>query len=607
MNNKLISFAAAAATLFAFAACNKDANQIDVVTPGTGTYAKVSISMGTPGTRAEDGGYDAGTPDEAKVNSIMLVVYGEANGKISNEVVGYGSTGKPGDPADREDESYEHGSVSDTYEKVIELTMMPGKSKEHAKYVVAYVNVANELLAFDKAMDETTDVIKEGVNFIMTNAATGTNKENDWKVATKIADRSLYSSPEAAAAGTDKTTIYVERLAAKVTVSNNTTDEKATADIDIVGVDEKPYKLVFKAANAVWAPTGTAPEMYKLKNQWTEDLTWANAGADRDNENNVDNEDNLIKDTRNFWAKGFYYELDNQKGPDFTGILKYVSSNELRRTDASKGDIKGKDMGASDYTTEHTYGWNVVNHTDYNAVSAATSAIVLGKYEVAGENFNDFKKGNDFDFYLLLNKVSDKEYYTIFNEAQLIQYLFEAKNPVLYTEKDLEKKFNASLYYNTKWYSEDKQYGLVDSEEADDLPTLYKYDETNKDFVEYDINLNPINLTAKTNARHYNLGYAYFFAPIEHLVPVRSGDKVWPKAVGQYGVVRNHSYQLTVNSIKSLGAPLDDDHFGTDPNNPTEPEDPGDKPIIPDPDETALIRAELKVLSWHVVSQGVDL
>ena len=584
MNNKLISFAAAAATLFAMSACNKDANQIDVVTPGTGTYAKVSISMGTPATRATAGvgdkEFDAGSTEEAQVNSVMLVLYGE-----EGQVVGYGSTEKSTGPG-----SHTEADVSHSYEKVIELTMQ-GK-KDEAKTVVAYVNVANEILPLNEASEETTTEIGKLGEFVMTNAAFFDTSDNDkWKVATDIVSGSLYSSPEAAAAGDVKTIIYVERLAAKVNVSLKGTDIDTEAKINIVGADgETEYVLDFNAAEAVWAPTGTAPEMYKLKNQWTETNlgSWTTGGTNR-----------------NFWAKGYYYGLINDE-PDFTGTLNYVSSNALRKTGADK---KGIAMGGDGYTTEHTYGQEVVEHEDYNALGAATSAFILGQYQVTGDGADKFKKTIEiddtdrsyegYDFYLLLNTIAEKENYTIFTEKELVDYLFNAQNPglpELYVDDEGDSKFVASDYYTVKWEVIEgenggkKQYVL---EEKDEVPTTLYTEDGN----EYSGDI----VTSKgTNARHYNLGYAYFYAPIEHL-----GEE---GKVGQYGVVRNHSYQLTVNKINGLGAPLDDDHFGTDPNNPDpDPEDPGEEPIIPDPDETALIKAELRVLSWHVVTQGVDL
>lgn len=592
MNNKLISFAAAAATLFAFAACNKDANQIDVVTPGTGTYAKVSISMGTPGTRATDadrenadGGIDKGTKDESQVNSIMLVVYdGDEPG---SQVVGYGSTGKQDDP------TLNNANVSDTYVKVIELTMMPGKSKTDAQYVVAYINVTDEnLVNFGAAMEETTAAIQETIQeksyFIMTNSATGNDK--DWSVATQINPNSLYSSPEAADASSATTQIYVERLAAKVRVALESANIDTEAKIKIFGVDGKTeYHLNFDTDKAVWAPTGTALEMYKLKNQWTEALKWTTAG-----------------DHRNFWAKGLYYDTDYA---DFTdkvkskNILHWLSSNELRKKDTNLDETPDHFL----YTTEHTYGDKVIGLTkegerdpksNYNVLGAATSVFVLGQYTVTGNNASRFwkevnndkgeKTGEGYDFYLLLNKAGDTDTYTIFTDEELVKYLCDANKLDLqklendsYTDITDE---NLTTYFKLAWDGTDKKYRL------NYLGGLYNKEDHTEFVPETD-------LTAATNARHYNIGYAYFYAPIQHLAA---------EGVGKYGVVRNHVYDMKVKSITSLGAPLDDDHFGTDPDDP-EDEDPGDEPIIPDPDEAALIRAELNVLSWHVVSQGVDL
>ena len=62
---------------------------------------------------------------------------------------------------------------------------------------------------------------------------------------------------------------------------------------------------------------------------------------------------------------------------------------------------------------------------------------------------------------------------------------------------------------------------------------------------------------------------------------------------GVYGVVRNHWYQLAINSVTGLGKGI----F-----NP-------DKDIVPgkpDPDHYAL-GANINILSWKIVQQSVDL
>lgn len=78
----------------------------------------------------------------------------------------------------------------------------------------------------------------------------------------------------------------------------------------------------------------------------------------------------------------------------------------------------------------------------------------------------------------------------------------------------------------------------------------------------------------------WNEGKCYFFVPVEHLG-------------GKTGVVRNHWYQLAVNSVSGLGTPVAD---------PTEPIDPN---VIED--ETYYVAAQVQILKWKMVSQDVSL
>ena len=74
----------------------------------------------------------------------------------------------------------------------------------------------------------------------------------------------------------------------------------------------------------------------------------------------------------------------------------------------------------------------------------------------------------------------------------------------------------------------------------------------------------------------------YYFVNIEHLKD------------GLAGVVRNHSYQITVEDIKGLGTPVYDGNV-----------------VIPNPvkptDDESFIAARVNVLSWQIVKQNVTL
>lgn len=80
-------------------------------------------------------------------------------------------------------------------------------------------------------------------------------------------------------------------------------------------------------------------------------------------------------------------------------------------------------------------------------------------------------------------------------------------------------------------------------------------------------------------------GSTYYYTPIKHL---GSEGKL-----GEYGIVRNHSYQVTIQNIQGYGTPVYDPKKVIDP-------------MIPSNDNTHLA-ARINVLSWRVVSSNVDL
>lgn len=83
-----------------------------------------------------------------------------------------------------------------------------------------------------------------------------------------------------------------------------------------------------------------------------------------------------------------------------------------------------------------------------------------------------------------------------------------------------------------------------------------------------------------------NGGRTYYYTPIKHL-----GKKNYP---AEYGVVRNHSYQVEISSIKGFGTPV---------------YDPDKVTIIPTlpSDDLTYLAAKISVLSWRVVSDKVNL
>ncbi len=85
----------------------------------------------------------------------------------------------------------------------------------------------------------------------------------------------------------------------------------------------------------------------------------------------------------------------------------------------------------------------------------------------------------------------------------------------------------------------------------------------------------------------YAEGQTYYYIDIEHL----------GTAGAKYGVVRNHVYQIDIESIGGYGSPI---YIGTS-NIVTPPEYPEDE------EESSYVAARINVLSWKIVKQSVNI
>lgn len=85
-------------------------------------------------------------------------------------------------------------------------------------------------------------------------------------------------------------------------------------------------------------------------------------------------------------------------------------------------------------------------------------------------------------------------------------------------------------------------------------------------------------------------GRAYYYVPIKHL---GSKDGLGKSTLGEYGIVRNHFYKITLTGIKGFGTPV------YDPDQVVEP-------VVPTYEDTYLA-ARVQVLQWRVVNQNASL
>ncbi|MEE0864380.1 MAG: Mfa1 family fimbria major subunit [Alistipes sp.] len=92
----------------------------------------------------------------------------------------------------------------------------------------------------------------------------------------------------------------------------------------------------------------------------------------------------------------------------------------------------------------------------------------------------------------------------------------------------------------------------------------------------------------------YKNGETFYYVDIKHL-----GKRANPSVAvdGEYGVVRNHIYNIIINSIGGYGSPI---YIGN--SNLITPE----YPELPDAQES-FVSAQVKILSWRLVDQQVDI
>ena len=89
-------------------------------------------------------------------------------------------------------------------------------------------------------------------------------------------------------------------------------------------------------------------------------------------------------------------------------------------------------------------------------------------------------------------------------------------------------------------------------------------------------------------AQVYNDGMTYYTVDVRHLATKDSGK------AGEFGVVRNHSYQINITGIEGFGTPIYNMEQEI-----VSPEDPAD--------HESYIASEVKILAWRLVSQNAVL
>ncbi len=552
---KLSGFLVGTLACTLFAACSNEENSAinSGQEEGQLSYVAVNIVNANPtGSRVGGGEYEDGDPDENEITNARFYLFKE-NGdayELANSVekwsANYVEKDLSGTPFDPE---------NDNVEEIVNATLVfQGKDQELPASIVAILNPPTTLGTSKLSLSDLQQKIDnysastKGY-FIMTNSvyATGTTEKKE-VVATDIVGKVAQSQADAEANPVD---IYVERVLAKVRVSFSNADK------------ENQYKVSEDGEPAVyakilgWAVTRTADKSNLLKDidpAW-DDMTLGFTWNDEPFH-------------RSYWAK-----------TPATVTLEKKSQDEIINDQKPTTPEGATNISVPRYCQENT---KADEHTEVVVVAQLVNEEASPNpiYKYFGEEHDSEK-----DILTLIANKYNNVYYTITGGTSSpggTEYEYES----FITPDNIH--FEATT---PETGGEDYEAIAQLDDDALDGVTIYienpDYTGSNEKYIELADAKATINEElAKNPAQIATKGYVYYYTPIKHLGTTTG-------STGEYGVVRNHIYDVTITDIKGYGTPIFDPDKDIDTTHPS--------------NEEVYIAASINVLSWRVVSSEVTL
>lgn len=539
------------------ASCTSDVPANNEEQTGEARYLSINIvATPTGGTKADPTAaddYEDGTDKENTVSSVRFYFFDKdkqaANVKKNGEnLVNYydWTTTTTGDG--------EAPNVAKVINAQIVINSTAG-DKEPVS-VVAIVNPTSDLPEGSinlENLSKTVAAFNSTESFIMSNSvyADGTSKMEEVSVAGH-----LYNTTAAAIA--NPVTIHVERVLAKVTMDlkENLASEsgliKTGKNTTVLGETENDVYVKFLG----WNVTNTVDKSYLMKQI---NVSWP------DNLLGSDEPWNWSNFHRSFWAV-------NPTGLNYA----HGKFNADDTANPNKANAVTSFAGGATYLQE-----NAAETTDNNSVTKSPSQVIVAaqlvdkngnKVEIAEWGFKQYKVA-DLKTAIMQSLASKNYCKKVTNEGSTTY------TPI--SESDIDFKTASAVDGGGNLLTKDRYYVYAQlTAAAQSADWVSGADHT-------DVNASAVNTALKDlgHAKIWKDGYTYYYLDIRHLNQTEG-------APGYKGVVRNHVYKVKVNSVQGLGTPV------YDPNEVIIPEKPGT--------EDTFIAAEIKILSWRIVNNGVD-
>lgn len=613
-----------ALSLLAFAACSDDKNAPapeQELNDGTKSFITVRIMDAfSQGSRAdgaktpsdyENGGQVTNGNniyEESVIKSLTIAFY-----DINKNFITFGTANN----LDIKPNQTTGGNLETISEAEVELTLKPNDPTP--AYAIAFANPlhnqpsltnisATQTSERDKYWTSVTADNKTTYYFAMNNSIYFSHPGHELQVAVPVQSSNFYKSDASAEQKTKAGVVdfYIERVASKVILqgpdasTGTITVENAEAKVD--GTDKI---LVFVPEK--WNLNAIEKSTNLMKN-FTQDFStlqtnlasWGNRADGTPLWNDHENKRSYWTHSRTFSAINFPDVSDDVNSASANYPLSYISYKSMKDGGAT--------IGSCQYTFENTK-----QKASFNKNSALISAVIVGHYEIRSsdasttattpESFyrragaiytvNGFWSAMASTQQVIMKQKSSSETSVSYEalSATELKAITEIDHPKQNSFGDkvtenlvtikLKESASMSDYYIRDAagnYAKYSDFNLPNKDED-------KLDCTTKD--EY---INKLLLIQCGLLEAYTDGKAYFNIPIEHLGKKEDGNPL----AGYYGVVRNHTYVITVDKIMSTA-------FATGVFDETFPIVP---PTITD---KYNFKANLKVHAWRMVRKNVTL
>ena len=543
------------------------------------SYIAINLMSADSDTRAAEDtyGYEEGTDKERAINSAYFFFF-DANGNPFNV------TAEENTPATAPGGAKNHLSltisdattsgmpnVSDIKEAVLILNTYKGVYPSQIVAVLNWTPQADKAYSLTKLHEKLADLGNDDDGYVMSNSVymDGAGKMVD---AVPLTAANIKTTPEAALAAPVE--IYVERIAAKVVL----TAGGKVADTDNIFSTQKSSDLFVTLGGTTSTPVYVQLHGWELFNDYNTshlvkniDTTWT--------EVDLGFPWNNLSYYRCYWADSqngahndsfnWMYNVATQAAKGFKTEYGFAVASEANYTDATTYTYCGENTNGTnkDLRTKVILKGQLLQEDGNGGYKQLELASWYGN-EYAGEQNLLTAVANSLAYTLFHS--TDGQSFTPIKPVDIISATTVAGTQSYETGFKLSAEGEGKMWYK---YSSDGQHQPLGA--IDDITDMVA--KTNAYLA---ANVKPAII--------YKNGMTYYIVDVEHLGA--TGKEA------EYGVVRNHVYQIDINSIKGYGSPV---YSGYD--------FVVDQPEYPQVYEDSYVAARINVLSWKVVKQGVDI